>query len=591
MNLLREYIIELLKGSDEILSENWRKYLKDNNLDELPLGATTGPLAEPSREVYKFKSPEERWEYTKWKHPKAKRHKMGFTWDDIFGDDDTEEEGHTAAMRESLISERGDTDYKEQMVTDIAADVQIVNDAIESLHPAHAIPNSEHVEGSIGEALDLISLKKKYGRSRNEHAAQQLLDMWRTAMGAGGGKKGAAVGFLLAAGGAALADHIFLGGALTYLGLGGAGLNTIYEVMAGNAADDDLKKYIKWDPEILGWMDDKKEDELEDEWIDLLFEHISNNPQSDLTDFISINDFANEKLGRPIKGEKIRIRTDELHEYIRELLTEDAMGFVHDLAAASEEFGLPDIEKGEDAKLPFFGGNPGSGGGKAIKRSFNANADHQWLSTLDTVHWVEDAYSLEGLVGKSKDELSTTMTLPGDNLKGLPGMKIGLWVKGRITLAANNHDELYSGKHGTYTALARDFPDTSAGKKQIQQAKSSGINKRPMVSKDYSRYGNLKRGTEFGEKRAKNIPYVLDQSTWNPTDVNEALVDNWNPVGIVVGKWLEPIKLSIQSLSDEKFKDSAGVNAPGVIGKIFKLAAEFGVPIYDRDRKELWSPE
>ena len=224
-------------------------------------------------------------------------------------------------IRESLISERGEADYKEQMVADIARDVLIVNDAIESLHPAHAIPNSEHVEGSIGEALDLISLKKKYGRSRNEHAAQKLLDMWRTAMGAGGGKKGAALAFLLAAGGAA-AGAWWLGPVLTAIGLTGAGLNTIYEVMAGDAADDDLKKYIKWDPEILEWMDDKKEDELEDEWIDLLFEHISNNPQSDLTDFVSINDFANEKLGRSIKGEKIRIRTSELREYIHTLLVE-----------------------------------------------------------------------------------------------------------------------------------------------------------------------------------------------------------------------------------------------------------------------------
>ena len=280
-----------------------------------------------------------------------------------------------------------------------------------------------------------------------------------------------------------------------------------------------------------------------------------------------------------------------LREYIRELLTEDPMGFVHDLASASDEFGLPDIEKGGDATLPFFGGDPGYGGGRAIKHAFNANADHQWLSTLDTVHWVEDAYSLEGLVGKSKDELSTTMNLSGDKLKNPPGMLIGLWVKGRITLAANNHDELYSGKHGSYTALAKDFPDTSAGKKQIQQAKSSGINKRPMVSKDYSRYGNLKRGTEFGERLARNIPYVLDQSMWDPGDVNEALVDNWNPMGIVVGKWLQAIKLSIQSLDDEKFKDQAGVNAPGVIGKIFKLAVEFGVPIFDRDRNVLWSPE
>ena len=72
----------------------------------------------------------------------------------------------------------------------------------------------------------------------------------------------------------------------------------------------------------------------------------------------------------------------KLREYIRQILLEDAMGFVHDLAAASDQFG----EEGQ----PFFGGNPGKAGGRAIKRAFNANADHQWLATLDTVHWTSD---------------------------------------------------------------------------------------------------------------------------------------------------------------------------------------------------------
>ena len=67
----------------KLLMENWRKYLKDHDLDELPLGATTGPLAEPGREVYEFESPEERWEYTQWKYPKAKRHKLNITYEDL----------------------------------------------------------------------------------------------------------------------------------------------------------------------------------------------------------------------------------------------------------------------------------------------------------------------------------------------------------------------------------------------------------------------------------------------------------------------------------------------------------------------------
>ena len=225
-------------------------------------------------------------------------------------------------IRASLVTERGDADYKEQMVKDIRLSIQTVNDEIESRHPAHAFPNSEHVEGSIGHVLDLISLKKKYGRSRSEHETQAILDKWRGRMGAGSGKGMAAWTLALAGGGLITADMVFLGGTFTAMGLSGAGLNIIHEVMAGNAVDDDLKEYIRWDPKILEWMDDKKEDELEDEWIDLLFEHISKNPKDDLATFISINDFANKKLGRPLTGEKIQIRTNELRKYIRSLLNE-----------------------------------------------------------------------------------------------------------------------------------------------------------------------------------------------------------------------------------------------------------------------------
>lgn len=221
-----------------------------------------------------------------------------------------------------LIAESPE-EYFEMMGLDPLTDeVQTANDAIESRHPAHAFPNSEHVEGSIGHILELISLKKKYGRSRSEHETQAILDKWRGRMGAGSGKGMAAWTLALAGGGLITADMVFLGGSFTAMGLSGAGLNVIHEVMAGNAVDDDLKEYIRWDPEILEWMDDKTEDKLEDEWIDLLFDHISKNPKDNLVTFISINDYANKRLGRPLTGEKIQIKTNELRQYIRSLLTE-----------------------------------------------------------------------------------------------------------------------------------------------------------------------------------------------------------------------------------------------------------------------------
>lgn len=266
-----------------------------------------------------------------------------------------------------------------------------------------------------------------------------------------------------------------------------------------------------------------------------------------------------------------------LREYIRELLAEDAVSFVHALSAASDEFG----EEG----IPFFGGNPGKGGGKAIKRAFNDHADHQWLSTLDTIHWTSDLETLPQLATKSKDELSANMVLPADSFPPESG-EYGLWIKGRITLATNDMDELYSGHQADYG------PGKEGTEEEVaHRDASSGRNKRPTVSKDYSRYGKLKKGTEFAEKMAKNIPYVLDKTMWNPNDWhgNEALVDNWKPIGLVLT--YDDQAYAIQNMSDIKTQEDIEEFAIGVTKQILLTALKIGVPIYDLQKDELWSPE
>ncbi len=267
-----------------------------------------------------------------------------------------------------------------------------------------------------------------------------------------------------------------------------------------------------------------------------------------------------------------------LREYIRELLKEDPMGFVHDLAA-SDKFG-------ED----FFGGNVGKEAGREIKRAFNKNADHQFLSTLDTVHW-GTTYGIESLVGnKGKDELSATMSLPGDSFVPAAGLEVGLWIKGRITLATNDQDKMYSGFQGDYGPGAEGTEEEVA-----HRDKSSGRNKRPTVSKSYKNYGKLQRGNEYMEKMARDgIPYVLDQSTWKGSEggwgtVNEALVDNWKPTGIIVGTSNNLIN-AVKAYDDIDPEDIDIIGA-GAAKKIFEMAIKFGVPIYDTDRNKLWSPE
>ena len=275
---------------------------------------------------------------------------------------------------------------------------------------------------------------------------------------------------------------------------------------------------------------------------------------------------------------EVPLDENTLRNYVRQLLKEDPMGFVHDLSA-SDKFGDQ-----------FFGGHVGKEGGREIKRAFSKNADYQFLNSLKTVHW-GTTYGIESLVGnKGKDELSATMTAPGDTFVPAAGLEVGLWVKGRITLATNDQDAMYSGFQGDY-----DAPYEGTEEEVTHRDKSSGRNKRPTMSKSWKNYGKLHRGNEHMEKLVRDaIPYVLDQSTWKGSEggwgtVNEALVDNWKPVGIVVHTG-NNLMDSVRAYDDIEPEDIDIVGA-GVTKKIFEMAIEFGVPIYDLNQNVLWSPK
>jgi len=253
------------------------------------------------------------------------------------------------------------------------------------------------------------------------------------------------------------------------------------------------------------------------------------------------------------------------------LLKEDPMGFVHDLAKSTQTRGNRTPQHfGAD----FFSGKEG---GRAIKQAFNKNADHQWLSTLNTVHWGNDPRNFSMLVGRSKDELSAIMYEPSEYFYSpLDAYDAGLWIKGRITLATNNQDELYSGRYFDYMGSK----DEKEAAEQEHRKKSSGVNKLPTVSKDYSRYGMLKKGNEYHEKMARNIPYVLDQSTWDPKPgvPNEALVDNWEAVGLVVGD-----DSVVADIKADPNLDQTGWRLD-VVG----VARSLGIPLYDLNKEIIW---
>ena len=202
---------------------------------------------------------------------------------------------------------------KEQAQIQSVEDPFNPNEAIESRYPAHSIPNDEHGEDSIGLALELESIKKMIGDRKKTKDNLSKMDKLKGYLGAGGGLGFANWTATLGVAGLAAGGAPTVAAALTAIGLSGAALNVLHEVLLGNRRDDDdkLKQYIRWDKELKEVMDDEVENELENVWLDTLLDYIGENPQSNLIEFTSINEYAREKLGLEKTGEKVPIKVEE----------------------------------------------------------------------------------------------------------------------------------------------------------------------------------------------------------------------------------------------------------------------------------------
>jgi len=280
-----------------------------------------------------------------------------------------------------------------------------------------------------------------------------------------------------------------------------------------------------------------------------------------------------------------------LREYIRELLKEDAIGFVNQMADLAAN--NPEWYDEASNKLT-------KSAGRGIKRAFSDNADHAWLSTIKTVHWVDRPIALNRLADKGKDELSTTMTLPGQNFtQAYQSVKswstCGLWISGRITLAANDMDDIYSGHYTDYMKADPDvYGPAIPSPKQVHRARSSGVNKLPFMAQSRKKLQKIKgyadkiKTPRHMELVLDMIPYVLDQQTWNPeyslSRVNEALVDNWTAKAIIVAS--AEMKAYIEKMKESGLLDQT----TGDVKVILLMAKRHGVPLIDLQENVLWKP-
>ena len=212
-----------------------------------------------------------------------------------------------------------------------------------------------------------------------------------------------------------------------------------------------------------------------------------------------------------------------LREYVRELLTEDQsrrQALAKDLEG-SEHWPTKIASR---HRRHDFDPSAALPSGRVLKQAFHKHVDPAFLSSLTTVHWADNPTMIKNMLkASSKDEVSTSAYLPGELKNTGTGAygAYGLEIKGHISLLANNMDAINTGGH-------RDF-ETGMGEDDSHRTASSGKNKG--VKKTYipSAYSSDKESI-----------VVLDKSDWNPQGAddgvynNEALVDNWKPVAIIV---------------------------------------------------------
>lgn len=160
---------------------------------------------------------------------------------------------------------------------------------------------------------------------------------------------------------------------------------------------------------------------------------------------------------------------------------------------------------------------------RQLKRMWNQHADHAFMQTIVTVHWIHgvtDEQVVDGLRGilsaSNRDEVATTGYLPGRRLRKtfMSELGVGLWIRGRVTYASSDMDSVWS---GSYTG---DRYRTTGH----SHDRTSGFVKRPTVNMPAESVVILD-GLDAGRIASSGGP---------DSPVNEFIVDNWRPEAVIV---------------------------------------------------------
>jgi len=248
-----------------------------------------------------------------------------------------------------------------------------------------------------------------------------------------------------------------------------------------------------------------------------------------------------------------------LRSLIREtLLLEDMKGFLQRTKGIDymSNFDDPTFDEPYQKELPH------KEMAKDVKRAWAAEADHKFMETLIKIHWVggldwekklDRFLSLGG-----NNEISTMGYLPNSLDVRSSWGTIGIVVQGRTTLATNDMNTVTSGYLGQLS---------------------------PEIHKKYASSGTPKRPTMFRGPDAfsgGSSKYILDKDSFDQNAIrrNEFIVDNWKPIGLVMGAidaalFLDSVRAAVKGTIKASYLDYA------------KGMLKHDLPMYDRQMKPI----
>lgn len=246
----------------------------------------------------------------------------------------------------------------------------------------------------------------------------------------------------------------------------------------------------------------------------------------------------------------MQINESQLRRIVRDLLlAEDLAGFMEKTKNISYRGFI------QDPTFDLDWNKKNKPAARSVKQIWSEEADHDFMAGVIKIHWFKRAGLQEKLQNflnmPGKNEISTMGYLPDSETFMSNWGPIGVVVKGRTTLAANEMSTLLSGY---------------------------GEKVSPEISGKYVSSGTPKRSTFFKgttyDVDSSAGEYILDRASFNSKmqGGNEFIVANWTPVGVAVSS---PVR-------DIMFNQAMGETVPRVtpeeIGDYIAAAESTGLP-------------